>query len=153
MKLKYIYIYNSNNSFHLFIEFLKSKNKTHGSVKKLSWLYQVSVKALPGVSHGSARSLHGSERSLSGCNIASRIISQIPPRAKKACSQSHPPSQTSLRAMTDSWQSHDGLLAEPGVLFLYFKNSNNKVRIKSKYFWQNNNTKNCVSKPYAKVDL
>ena len=90
------------------------------------WFYKKSVMALPGI-------CHGSERSPSGWNIASRIRRWlITPRAMMDCLQSHPHWWISLRAMTDSWQSHDGLFTEPwqshdicftdpGVLYLYFK--------------------------------
>ena len=61
--------------------------------------------ALPGVRHGS-------ERNPLGWNIASRSKSQSPQMTDS--SQSHdglltepPPRRTSLKAMTDSWYSYD----------------------------------------------
>ena len=62
------------------------------------------------------------------------------------CSQSHPPWITSLRAMTDSWQCHDGHLAEPwwipgrDMIFVYrprghiFFITKVKVKIRSNFF-------------------
>ena len=107
----FMYCCFGQNIFDSVFEFLKCQNKTLGPVKNLSWLFQESVMArqesimaLPGIRHGS-------ERSPSLWNIASRSISQSPQVTNY--SQSHGGLLTELPTQTDFSQSHDGLLLEP----------------------------------------